>query len=601
MSSSTIPPAPRWDLDSIFEGGSGSKDYAAHRRQIKTDLAELRKLIEALSGPITADNVARWSAYVLGLQRLVENLELAASFAACLTSQDVGDAPAMQHEAECDLYVSEYRKLVTELEARSLDQSDDQWQLLLKQPGVSEIAFYLNELRTNAKQKMPLAQESLALELGVNGIDAFNRLYDKMAGDLREDFEEEGKTVSLSMGQVATKLSDTNRDIRRRAFAAMTAGWKRRADLAAITLNSIAGFRWTIYKQRGWSNPLHESLVQNRVQQATVDAMWNVIRREAAKLQPWIDAKKKLCNIDKFTWYDQFAPVGDSERLMSFDEAGRFAVEQASGFSTHMAEFMRMALDKNWIEAEDRPGKRGGGFCTGFGPRKQSRIFMTYAGTFENMLTLAHELGHAYHSYVLRDRPAFAAHYPMGLAETASIFAETLVIDAALGKSDEKQERLMLLDQKLQGAHTLFCDIHTRYLFEKSFYQERQEGMVSKDRLSELMIDAQRKAFGGLLDESGYHPLFWCSKLHFYLAHQPFYNWPYTFGYLFAGGVYDRAKKEGAAFADKYAALLADTGNMTTEAVAKKHLGVDLSKEDFWVDAVNRSLADVGEFVKLAG
>ena len=143
-------------------------------------------------------------------------------------------------------------------------------------------------------------------------------------------------------------------------------------------------------------------------------------------------------------------------------------MKQAEGFSPHMAEFMQMALDKRWIEGEDRSGKRGGGFCTGFGPKKQSRIFMTYAGTFENMLTLAHELGHAYHSYVLRKTPAFAADYPMGLAETASIFTETLVIDAALTKSSEKQERLMLLDQKLQGALGLFCDIHSRYLFERN-------------------------------------------------------------------------------------------------------------------------------------
>ena len=188
----------------------------------------------------------------------------------------------MQQEAECDLYWSEFKILITELEARSLIQSDDQWKLLLDQPGVRDVAFFLNEVRTNAKDKMPLAEESLALELGVNGIDAFNRLYDKMAGDLREDFEEDGQTASLSLGQVATKMSDADRAVRQRAFAAMTVGWKRRADLASIALNSIAGFRWTIYQHRGWKNPLHESLVHNRISQATIDAMWNVIRREVS-------------------------------------------------------------------------------------------------------------------------------------------------------------------------------------------------------------------------------------------------------------------------------------------------------------------------------
>jgi len=232
---------------------------------------------------------------------------------------------------------------------------------------------------------------------------------------------------------------------------------------------------------------------------------------------------------------------------------------------------------------------------------KQSRIFMTYNGTFENLLTLAHELGHAYHQWVVREKPLFSQNYPMPLAETASIFSETLVVDAALEKVSDIQEKLMLLDQKLQAAYTMFCDIHCRFIFDKMFYSERAKGIVQKDRLKEMMLEAQKKAFGDLMDPDGFHDLFWCSKLHFYITDSPFYNFPYTFGYLFSGGVYDRARKEGSAFASKYRELLADTGCMQTEDLAQKHLGVDLTRKDFWVDAVNRSLSDVDTFVKLAG
>jgi oligoendopeptidase F len=174
------------------------------------------------------------------------------------------------------------------------------------------------------------------------------------------------------------------------------------------------------------------------------------------------------------------------------------------------------------------------------------------------------------------------------------------VTDAALQQSTDPQERLMLLDQKLQQPYVLFCDIYSRYIFERSLYEERAKGTVQKARLSELMVAAQKRAYANMLDEDGYHPLFWCSKLHFYISDYPFYNYPYTFGYLFAGGVYDRAKKEGAGFADKYRDLLADTGSMSTDEVAKKHLDVDLSGKQFWNDAVGRSLADIDEFVKLA-
>jgi oligoendopeptidase F len=177
---------------------------------------------------------------------------------------------------------------------------------------------------------------------------------------------------------------------------------------------------------------------------------------------------------------------------------------------------------------------------------------------------------------------------------------EALVTDAALEQATDPQEKLMLLDQKLQRAYVMFTDIYCRFLFDLAFYAERKKGVVPKDRLNEIMIEAQKKAFAGMLDDNGYHPLFWCTKLHFFLTDVPFYNFPYTFGFLFSGGVYDRAKKEGAVFADKYRALLADTGSMTTEELARKHLDVDLTREDFWKDAVNRQLADVDAFMKLA-
>ena len=227
---------------------------------------------------------------------------------------------------------------------------------------------------------------------------------------------------------------------------------------------------------------------------------------------------------------------------------------------------------------------------------------MTWGGSFSELTTLAHELGHAYHHFVLKDKPIFAGIYPMTLAETASIFNELLVTDAAFEKSADPDEKLMLLDQKLQNAYVLFCNIYARFLFDRAFYDERKKGLVSRTRLDELMLDAQKKAFAGTLDESeGLHRLFWASKLHFYITSSPFYNFPYTFGFLFACGVYARARKEGPSFAKKYRAFLADTGKMTSEQVAKKHLGIDLTKPDFWREAVNMALADIDPFVKLAG
>jgi oligoendopeptidase F len=305
-------------------------------------------------------------------------------------------------------------------------------------------------------------------------------------------------------------------------------------------------------------------------------------------------------DIDRFRWYDQYAPIGRSERKIKYNEAGDFVVKHLSSFSRSLGDFAKMAIEERWIEAEDRPGKAQGGFCTGLDMNKQSRIFMTYSETFGELLTLAHELGHAYHSWVLKDKDYFATQYPMNLAETASIFNELLVIDAAYEETDDPAEKLRLLDQKLQQAHIFFCDIRCRYLFDSTFYEERKKGVVPKDRLSEIMTGAQRTAYAGTLSEDGFHKLFWATKLHFFITDMPFYNFPYTFGFLFAGGVYNRARQEGPAFADKYDDLLADTGSMRTEELAKKHLGVDLTRPDFWETAVKRTLDDVSRFVELS-
>jgi oligoendopeptidase F len=594
-----IPPAPKWDLESIFPGGSRSTEYVGFRSKVKKDLDEAASMLKALPKAIDDRTLPGWVDFVLKLQSIYENIDLVRSFATCLISQDVSDADAHAVVNEGDGYLAGWQKLRAGLEARSLKIPNKQWKLLLGAPEMREIAFYLNELRTIAKSKMPIELESLALELAVNGYHAWNRLYDKMAGDLTTDFTEDGQTKQVSMGQLAIKMSSPDRKIRQQAFYKLSESWGSRAELAAMALNAQAGFRLSLYKHRNWQSPLYEPLTMARMRPETLDTMWKVVKRETPRLKPYVEAKKKLLGIDKFCWYDEFAPCGKMDRMYSFEEAGQFILENVRPFSTDMAEFVRMALDKRWVEAEDRYGKAAGGFCTGTGPRRQSRIFMTYGGTFENLLTLAHELGHAYHSWVLKDKPFFATEYPMNLGETASTFAETLVIDAALEQATDPEEKLMLLDQKLQAAFVMLTDIHCRYLFDQGFYAERRNGIVPKDRLNEIMIDAQQEAFAGMLADEGYHPLFWCSKLHFFLTDVPFYNFPYTFGHLFSGGVYDRAKKEGPAFADKYRALLTDTGSITTEVLAMKHLGVDLTQEGFWENAVNRQLTNVETFVKL--
>jgi pepF/M3 family oligoendopeptidase len=486
------------------------------------------------------------------------------------------------------------------LEALSIHVKDGDWDSLVQRDDLSGVRFYLDEMRTNARSKMSEEKERLALELAVDGYHAWYLHYEKMAGDLRVEVTENGKSKSVSLGQNAARLSNPDRAVRRDAFMKMEEAWRSRADLAAMALNAQAGFRLALYRNRKWGSPLTEPLQYSRLKPDTLDAMWRAISRSGDKLQKFVNAKKQALGIDEFCWYDQEAPVGKADRKFTFDEAGNFVAEHLGSFSEEMGTFVRSAVANRWVEAEDRSGKRGGAWCSWLPIRNQPRIFMTFSGTYDSLLTLAHELGHGYHGHVLQNEPPFAQQYPMTLAETASIFNELRVTDAALAEIGSPDEKLALLDQKLQASLTFFCNIRARFLFDCRFYAERKRRVIDTAELSDMMQKSQKEAFFGILDEKeGYHPLFWASKLHFFVTEMPFYNYPYTFGFLFAKGVYNRAVEEGKSFAKNYRALLSDSGRMTTEEVAKKHLGVDLTQEDFWDMAVNAALADVDEFVKL--
>jgi len=516
----------------------------------------------------------------------MERIDHASGFTSCLVSQDVADEKAQIIETEIYNLFSTWEAIMTGVEEFAIGINDADWNDLLTHEKLAGTVFFWNELRDNASRKMEPKLEKLASQLAVDGYHGWNRLYSKIAGDLKAEFEEDGKKEMLSMGQLANKFSSADRNIRRQAFEKLEGTWDTVSPVAAMALNSQAGFRLSMYKGRDWDSALHEPLLLGRLKEKSIEAMWSAVANGGKQMLRYIEAKKKLLKIDKFRWYDQLAPVGNVSLSYSYDEAGDFVVKHLGSFSKEIGDFARMAIDNRWIEAEDRPGKRAGGFCTGLDLKKESRIFMTFSGGYDEMMTLAHELGHAYHSYVLKDHDYFSRHYPMNLAETASTFNELLVTDAALNSIDSKEEKLALLDQKIQQGFIMFCNIRARFIFDSNFYKERKKGTVPRERLSELMCEAQKTAFGDILSGDGLHPLFWASKLHFFETEMPFYNFPYTFGFLFAGGIYDLAKKEGPAFADKYRSLLADTGSMTTDDVARKHIGVDLSGDTFW----NRSL-----------
>lgn len=582
-----------WDLDALFPGGSESQEYATY-------LQELEKSIKALYVQIqekTPAGVDQWVELLNGVQIIAKRVRHASAFVGCLTAQNVRDSQARLLGGKVRTLNAAYASVLTSLDKHILNLPEREWAQLLEQPALSDLHYNLEERRTRAKEKLPAEHETLVNNLSVDGYHAWSNLYDTVVSRLRVHIEENGQTVSLSPGQAANKLNNPDRDFREHVFERWEEAWSNAADYCALALNHLAGFRINLYRQRGWDDVLQEPMANNRMTLETLNTMWSTIDRNKDRLVQYLNRKKELLGTESLSWHDVSAPIARSASRMSFDEAAEFIIEQFAGFSPRMAEFTRMTFEKRWIEAEDRADKRPGAFCTSFPEAGESRVFMTFSGSMGNVSTLAHELGHAYHQSVMNDLPPMAQQYAMNVAETASTFAEVTVADAALRRAQTPQEKIAMLDGSLQRAVALLMNIQARFLFETRFYEERKQGLVSVKRLNELMVEAQKEAFAGTLGT--YHPHFWASKLHFYSTSVPFYNFPYTFGYLFATGVYAQAQAEGSAFEQKYINLLRDTGRMQVEDLALQHLGADLRKPDFWQNAIDTALAGLDEFLRL--
>lgn len=586
-----------WDLDSIFAGGSQSAELVAFLEALETDLEAFRGQLLDHKKTANESGVASWSQLFDTYQQLQGRVFQAGSFVGCLNSQNTKDQAAKLLQGRIQQLDASLTTLLNLLNEQILSLSDAAFEALLQDERIAPIAFRLQEYRRLAKEKLPSDLESLAADLAVDGYHAYDSLYSTLVSRMSIPFEQNETTTQLSVGQAENRISSGDRSVREHVFANYQAAWADNAELFAHTLNHLGGFRLNLYRHRGWDSVLKEPLDNNRMTQQTLDAMWNAINSQKERFVAFLQRKAKVLGLSKLSWFDLGAPLSTSTSTIPYEQGAAFVVEQFGRFSSSLADFAQMAFEKGWVESEDRNGKRPGAFCTGLPLSQESRIFMTYSGTPSNLATLAHELGHGYHSYVMRDLPMFSKRYPMNLAETASTFAEMIVADAALKMASTDEERIVLLEDKIRRSVTFFMNIHARFLFETEFYEQRKQGPLSVERLNELMENAQKTAYCGALDS--YHPHFWAAKLHFYKTGAPFYNFPYTFGYLFSSGIYAHALAEGPSFAEKYVGLLRDTGRMTVEELASKHLGVDLTQPDFWQAAVALAVADVEEFLRL--
>jgi oligoendopeptidase F len=586
--------ADRWSLTDYFPALE-SAEYLSFLAALKADLA-------AAQARLTQADVA-WAEEIAGLESLFSRLGHVSSYLGCRSSDDANDEAVKAAEAKLAQLEAELTKLRSTLQAGLAQLDEAAFADVVKSPAVEGIGYAATRLRAEGRHLMPPALEGLAADLNVDGLHAWGRLYNTLTGKLKFTMTfPDGHTEEVPMARRRALLAEPDRRVRLAAFTAGQTPWEEQADTFAAALNGLAGTRLSLYRRRQQPHFLDAPLFDSGVSRATLDALRTAWKSNLALSHRALRAAAKRQGTAALHYADLEAPqvAAPADQSVTWEAACTMVRDSFHAAYPALGEYFDEMLAQRWIEAQPRAGKRPGAFCTGSTVLRQERVYMTYHDTIHDVVTLAHEVGHAWHSRVLRPARPFASNYPMTLAETASNFGEMILLHGLLQHApDGSPLRAYLLDQEMLRAHAYLVNIPMRFEFEHAFYAERTEGEVSVSRLRELMTQAQRDLYGDTLSADGTDPMFWAYKMHFFITEVSFYNFPYVFGYLLSQALFARFQAEGASFLPAYEKFLAATGSASCEDVARQTLGADLTDPAFWTGAIRALEPQVGAYEKL--
>ncbi|MBQ7001605.1 MAG: M3 family oligoendopeptidase [Oscillospiraceae bacterium] len=458
---------------------------------------------------------------------------------------------------------------------------------------LKEYTFRFENLRKESTHLLGSLGEEIAARMQLSGGNAWSEMHGYLTSTVPVEYN--GGITNLSA--IRNLAYDADPAVRKAAYEAEIACYDKIKAPVAYALNSIKLETISDCQLRGYASPLDRTLAQSYMKRETLEAMLGAMVEYLPKFRQYLKAKAQLLGHENgLPWYDLFAPVGTSGRKYSTEEARDLLVELFSGFDAQMAQMIRTAFDEEWIDFFPRDGKSGGAFCADVDCIGESRILANYDGLFTDIDTLAHELGHAFHNECVRSHRALNKDYSMPVAETASIFNECVLMNAAIAKTEDKQEKLALIESQLQDVTQIIVDIYSRFRFEAMVFENREQQFMDADALCGIMLKAQEESYGDGLNPDIRHPFMWICKSHYYGP--TFYNFPYAFGGLFARGLYAQYEKEGAAFVPKYKKLLYTTPIATAEDVAKV-AGIDLTDKNFWRSALQTVADKIDAFCQL--
>ncbi len=577
-----------WNLDPIYKGFD---DPA-----FEADIAQLSKQVEALGAFVakleTAEPVEGLRDGIRMQEQITCLVGKLAGYASLRQSTDTRDPQASSHMGRIMGIVSgtaapraAFQAWVSKLEGLSL--------IINANADLKEYEYLLTNITDSSKYLLPGLGEEIVARMSMSGGDAWSDLQSYLTSTVPVEYR--GSTTNLSA--IRNLAYDPDPQVRKDAYEAEIACYERIKEPVAFALNSIKLETISECKLRGYDSPLAATLRHSHLKQETLDAMLEAMDEYAPKFWQYLKVKAKaLGHENGLPWYDLFAPMGNASTKFTTQQARDYLVSLYAEFDQELSDMVATAFDDAWIDFYPRDGKQGGAFCAGVKSIGQSRILTNFDGMFTDVVTLAHELGHAFHNQCIRNHRALNQGYSMPVAETASTFNECVIMASAIGKAADKDEKLALIESQLQDATQIICDIFSRYRFETAVFANREQKFMNADALCQMMLQAQKQSYGDGLDHSCLHPYMWVCKSHYYGP--IFYNFPYAFGGLFARGLYAQYEKEGAAFVPKYKKLLYTTPIASAEDTAKV-ADIDLTDKNFWRSALQTIADQIDLFCQL--
>lgn len=586
----------RWSLDELYTSFE-SKEYIG-------DLERLDELIKDFADwseknlKTTEKAAHKIETYLKKLIDLTNLFTKLISFASLTSAVDAKNELALKYLDKLQIKYTETTKPFNQFKS-FIASIDDLDRVIETSEFLKEHSFYLKEIKLDTKYQLSQEEEILIAKMKNTGSKAWAKLQNMVTSTLLVDIEIDGEVKNLPLPVVRNMAYSADKNLRKKAYEAELKAYEKIEETSAACLNGIKGEVITLCELRGYKSPLEETLIKSRMDEDILNAMFTAIKESLPAFHKYFRKKAELLgHKNGLPFYDLFAPIGSMNRTFTYEEAREYIVNNFRTFSHKLAAFADRAFENKWIDAEPREGKRGGAFCSNLHPIKESRIMANFDGSFSNVITLAHELGHGYHGLCLTEESILNSKYPMPLAETASIFCETIVVNAALEEASE-EEKLSILEASLQDAGQVIVDIYSRFLFEDEVFERRKDHSLTVKELKDMMLEAQKKAYGNGLDHAYLHPYMWVNKSHYYSAERNYYNFPYAFGQLFSKGLYVKYLENKEAFVKKYDEFLRETGKNNINDVAKI-MDIDVYSVDFYRSSLNLIEEDIEKFVELA-